>query len=31
MDVKKVIFADELENTITCPNCGCKLELKKVE
>lgn len=24
-------FADELGNTITCPNCGCKLELKKVE
>lgn len=20
-----------LSNTITCPNCGCKLELKKVE
>jgi hypothetical protein len=24
-------FADELQNTIVCPNCGAKLELKKVE
>ena len=24
-------FADELQNTIVCPNCGAKLELKNVE
>lgn len=24
-------FADELDNSIICPNCGAKLELKKKE
>lgn len=24
-------FADELDNTIRCPNCGAKLELKRKE
>ena len=24
-------FADELGYTITCPDCGCKLELKKID
>lgn len=25
------LLRDEDDNTLVCPNCGCKLELKKVE